>query len=140
MPGATSLEKQEYYAYRQNHFWRIVFTTFDELPVPDEFMQRVQLLQQNNIGLWDVLRNCEREGSLDSNIKNHLENDFEALFAEFPTIKIIIFNGKEAHRFFIRKFGEIPGITYHVMPSTSPANTMKFETKLANWSEVLKPE
>lgn len=138
MPGATSLEKQEYYAYRQNHFWRIIFTAFDALPVPDDFQKKITLLQQNNIGLWDVLQNCEREGSLDSKIKNQVENDFESLFAEFPKIKILVFNGKEAHRYFIKKFGQIEGLRYHIMPSTSPANTTRFDMKLEIWSKVLK--
>lgn len=138
MPGATSLEKQEYYAYKQNHFWRIIFTLFGKLPVSDIFEEKVKVLQQNNIGLWDVLAYCERKGSLDIHIKNHQENDFIALFEEFPKIKKIIFNGKESHKYFLKKFGQIEGITYHVMPSTSPANTTSFENKLKSWSEVLK--
>ncbi len=138
MPGAKSLEKQEYYAYRQNHFWKIIFTFFDSLPVPDDFKEKKQLLQKNNIALWDVLENCERAGSLDTNIKNHRENDFIALFRNYPKIKKIIFNGKESHKYFVKKFGQIEGIKYEVMPSTSPANTMAFEKKLLFWAEALR--
>jgi len=138
MPGATSLDKQEYYAHKQNHFWRIIHTIFNALPVSEIFEEKVNVLQQNNIGLWDVLENCERKGSLDTNIKNKKENDFKTLFAKFPAIKTLIFNGKESHRYFMKKFGQLDGITYHVMPSTSPANTMSFENKLKSWSEALK--
>jgi len=137
MPGATSLEKQEYYAYRQNHFWKIIYSLFGTLPVSEVFEEKKKLLQQNNIGLWDVLQNCEREGSLDTNIRNHQENDFHTLFAEYPSVKTLIFNGKESHKYFIKKFGQLEGITYHVMPSTSPANTMRFEKKFEIWKEVL---
>lgn len=134
MPGIASLEKQEYYAHPRNHFWKIIYTLFDKLPVSIHFEEKIELLQNNKIGIWDVLEHCEREGSLDIHIKNHKPNDFENLFNQFPNIKKIIFNGKESHRYFIKNFGQIKGITYYVMPSTSPANTMSFENKLTTWS------
>lgn len=134
MPGIASLTKQEYYGNPRNHFWRIMYTLFDTLPFSDSFEEKIQLLQKNKIGLWDVLENCERKGSLDIHIKNHKENDFEMLFKQYPTIHTIVFNGKESHKYFIKKFGQIEGITYYVMPSTSPANTMSFENKLKIWS------
>ncbi|WP_026705121.1 DNA-deoxyinosine glycosylase [Flavobacterium soli] len=138
MPGVTSLVKQEYYGYAQNAFWKIMFSIFDKLPVPEAFPQKANLLIKNKIALWDVLQHCERKGSLDIHIKNHIENDFDSLFSEYPKIKRILFNGKESHKYFMKKFGQIEGITYHVMPSTSPANTVAFEKKLQLWSEVLK--
>ena len=138
MPGATSLQQQEYYAYKQNHFWKIMFTLLHELPVPALFEQKAQLLLRNKIGLWDVLQHCEREGSLDTNIRNHQENDFESLLSEYPLIKTLVFNGQQSHKFFLRKFGQLQGIRYFVMPSTSPANTMSFEKKLSAWSAVIK--
>ena len=137
MPGVTSLAKQEYYAYKQNHFWRIMHNQFGNLPVPENFEEKIKILQNNKIGLWDVWEYCERKGSLDIHIKHHKENDFESLFKEFSSIKKIVFNGKESHRYFFKKFGQIQGITYYVMPSTSPANTMSFENKLKLWSEFL---
>ena len=137
MPGIASLEKQEYYAHKRNHFWKIMYTLLDNLPISEIFEEKIQLLQANNIGLWDVLENCERKGSLDIHIKNQKENDFETLFKEFPGISKIVFNGKESHKYFLKKFGQIKGITYYVMPSTSPANTMCFEKKLKIWSTML---
>jgi len=137
MPGLTSLMKQEYYGHPQNAFWKIMFSIFDKLPIPEEFQEKINLLIKNKIALWDVLQLCERKGSLDINIKNQIENDFDSLFAEYPNIKRILFNGKESHKYFVKKFGQIEGITYYVMPSTSPANTVTFEKKLQLWSEVL---
>ncbi|MFB0911444.1 MAG: DNA-deoxyinosine glycosylase [Flavobacterium sp.] len=134
MPGVASLQKQEYYAHKRNHFWKIMYTLFGSLPISEIFSEKIKLLQENRLGLWDVLENCERKGSLDVHIKNQKENDFESLFKEFPRIEKIIFNGKESHRYFVKQFGQIKGITYYVMPSTSPANTMSFENKLKIWS------
>lgn len=138
MPGATSLARQEYYAYNRNHFWPIIYNLLDNTTVPELFDEKIKVLLKNKVGLWDVLEYCERKGSLDIHIKNHKENDFETLFQEYPLIKKIVFNGKESHKYFLRKFGQIEGITYYVMPSTSPANTMSFENKLKMWSEFLK--
>lgn len=138
MPGTMSLEKQEYYANPRNHFWKIIYTLFNGLPIPDNFEKKVEFLQTNKIGLWDVLENCERKGSLDIHIKNHKENDFVALLEKFPAINKIVFNGKQSHAFFSKKFKKIEGITYFVMPSTSPANTMTFENKLKIWSSCFK--
>lgn len=134
MPGIASLEKQEYYAHKRNHFWKIMYLILGDVPQSEIFEEKIKLLQDNKIGLWDVLKNCERKGSLDIHIKNQKENDFETLFQEFPAISKIIFNGKESHKYFLKKFGQIKGITYYVMPSTSPANTMSFENKLKIWS------
>ncbi len=106
----------------------------DELPIDEKFEDKIKLIQNHNIGLWDVLENCERKGSLDIHIKNQKENDFISLFKKYPQVKKIIFNGKESHKYFFKKFGQIKGITYYVMPSTSPANTMSFDKKLEIWS------
>lgn len=133
MPGIASLKKQEYYAHPRNHFWQIMYTLLGSLPISAVFEEKIKLLQANKIGLWDVLENCERKGSLDIHIKNQKENDFDTLFKNYPRITKIIFNGKESHKYFLKKFGQLKGITYYVMPSTSPANTMSFEKKLEIW-------
>jgi hypoxanthine-DNA glycosylase len=134
MPGIASLEKQEYYAHPRNHFWKIIYTLFNNMPISEDFNEKIKFLELNRIGLWDVLQNCERKGSLDIHIKKQTENDFETLFKKYPSINKIIFNGKESHKYFLKKFGQKEGITYYVMPSTSPANTMSFENKLKIWS------
>ncbi|WP_363331696.1 DNA-deoxyinosine glycosylase [Flavobacterium sp.] len=137
MPGVQSLQKQQYYAHPQNAFWKIMFSIFAELPVPPDFESRKQLLIDNGIALWDVLETCEREGSLDTNIKNSVPNKIPELLAENPNIKAIFFNGKESHRLFTKAFGNTIPLPQFVMPSTSPANTMKFEEKLLKWKSLL---
>ena len=57
MPGVASLEKQEYYAHPRNHFWKIIYTLLNNLPIAENFQQKIALLQEHNIGLWDVLEN-----------------------------------------------------------------------------------
>ena len=137
IPGVASLAKQEYYGHPRNHFWPILFELLNTMPVSNVFEDKVKTLQTHKIGLWDVLKNCQRQGSLDIHIKKPLENDFEGLLKQFPNINKIVFNGKESHKYFFKKFGQIQGITYYTMPSTSPANTMSLEKKIEIWAQFL---
>ena len=137
IPGIKSLEKVEYYGNKQNQFWKIICTIFNNTVVPDCYKNKVDFFFFFRIGLWDVVRNCERKGSLDIAIKNQEINDFDTFLNEHPKITTLLFNGKTAYQFFYKKYGQIKGITYYVMPSTSPANTIPFENKLNEWSLIL---
>lgn len=123
MPGRISLTAQQYYANKHNAFWRVIFGMFDE-EVPEGYEQRITFLKSKNIAVWDVLRNCEREGSLDVDIVNEVPNDFPGLFKKYPNIKKIVFVGFNTEH------------EYYQMPSTSPAHTKKFEQKLEAWKIV----
>ncbi|WP_432670460.1 DNA-deoxyinosine glycosylase [Flavobacterium sp. SM2513] len=137
MPGVASLQQQQYYGHPRNHFWKIIAHLYNAAEIPQVYEDRKSILTQNNIALWDVLEFCEREGSLDIAIKNPVPNQILKLLAEQPNITKILFNGKESHKLFIKYFGLLDKIKYHVVPSTSPANTMKFETKLEHWRQAL---
>ena len=95
MPGEKSLELQEYYGNKGNSFWKLLFTLFDQ-PLPQEFSEKKQLLIENNIALWDVLEFCERTGSLDSNIKNEVPNDFKSFYKEYPNLKHVFFSDRKS--------------------------------------------
>ena len=73
IPGVNSLTKQEYYGNKNNQFWKIMYSIFDALPLSDHYDEKIRLLTKNKIGMWDVLANCERKGSLDTNIKTKLK-------------------------------------------------------------------
>ena len=138
MPGAKSLEAQEYYAHPQNSFWKLVSTVL-EVPFPIDYSTKQELLLHHQIALWDVLQACEREGSLDSAIVKEVPNDFDAFLQQHPNIRHIYFNGQKAAAFF-KKYVKTEGsYTLTTLPSTSPANAGKrFEQKLAEW-RVIKP-
>lgn len=142
IPGEESLRKQQYYGYPRNHFWKIMFTIFNT-EFTDDYDEKTTFLLKNNIALWDVIQNCEREGSLDSNIKNPIPNDINGLLLKYPNIKLICFNGKKAEESFkryVQKGLERKDIKTISLPSTSPANTMKFEDKLKIWIETIQVE
>jgi G:T/U mismatch-specific DNA glycosylase len=79
MPSVMSLSKYQYYGNPQNQFWKIVFDLFEEELVDDYEIKR-NLLIENNIALWDVIKSCERDGSSDSKIRKEEINDFETFF------------------------------------------------------------
>lgn len=137
MPGVESLRQNKYYAFNRNHFWKIIFKLFDE-EIYINYNDRVNFLLKNNIALWDVLRNCEREGSLDSNIKNEIPNDFESFFIKYSNIKYIFFNGTTSEKLFKKYIGFKNNniIDYIKLPSTSPAYTKPLEFKLDKWKII----
>lgn len=143
MPGLKSLEAGEYYAHPQNAFWKIMSALFD-MPV-DSYAARLRIIMQNNLALWDVLKYCERAGSLDSAIKNDTieTNDFAAFLTQHKNIRHVFLNGgKAAQEFKRRVLPDLPfditaRLTITQLPSTSPAHArMGFEEKLRVWQSL----
>jgi hypoxanthine-DNA glycosylase len=140
MPGAESLRKLEYYGHTHNQFWKIMFSLFGiVMPSCVSYSEKKKLLLDHRVALWDVLANCEREGSLDSSIKNEKANDFATLFARYPHIKQVFFTSKKAEEYYGKYVGKQPDITYYTLPSPSPANARKtLAEKIAGWQIVLQ--
>jgi len=100
-----------------------------------DYAARLPVLLSHGIGLWDVLQACERAGALDSNIRNAVNNDFRRVTRVARKLKRVCFNGKTAGRFEPVFFEA--GYETVVLPSSSPAYTLKFEEKLKAWRGVL---
>jgi len=136
MPGIKSLQERQYYAHERNAFWFILFKLFDA-DFTNIYQKRVKLLLNNNLALWDTLKFCYREGSLDSNIKNAEPNNISELLNQHQQIKNIIFNGKTAEKFHDKFHARKDRISYYNLPSTSPANARKsIEDKLNEWAII----
>ena len=139
MPGQASLRARQYYAHPRNAFWRIMGSLFGAGPsLPYE--ERTARLQSAGIALWDVLQACVRPGSLDASITDEVANDFPALFARYPNLTHVFFNGSKAETAFGRLV--VPCLpedrpAFCRLPSTSPAHAaMPLEDKLQAWSCV----
>jgi hypoxanthine-DNA glycosylase len=144
MPGMASLSAGQYYAHPRNAFWRImrgIFGIDESLP----YSHRTTALLNQGLAVWDVLKACVRQGSLDSDIVSHsiVANDFKTLFAQCPAIGKIVFNGSTAQQTYIRhvlptldaRCATIPMVR---LPSTSPANSgLDFAEKMHVWREAL---
>lgn len=135
MPSVKSLADAQYYAHPRNAFWPILFEIFGEAPT-DDYEVKKNLIRQNALALWDVAGICEREGSLDSNMRDIQFNDFAALYEKCPSIHTVLCNGGTAHSLFVKSgfAGERCVIR---LPSTSPAYTMAYAKKLAAWQAAL---
>lgn len=145
MPGQRSLDEQRYYAHPRNSFWPIMARLFEFDPELD-YSQRLQALKQNRVGLWDVMAECHRPGSLDSAIvESTIEaNDFSMLLHRYPGIGALLFNGGKAEQSFRRYVWpllqpDFPRLQLLRMPSTSPAHaSLSFEQKLEQWQRLLQ--
>jgi len=139
MPGEKSLELQQYYGNRGNQFWKLLFTIF-EREYTHDYIQRKKLLNDYYIAVWDVLEYCEREGSLDSRIKNEVPNDFEAFYKKHPQVRHVFFSSKNAAAYYDKYVGRKSGVLYDTLPSPSGANaTMSFAEKLEIWRAKILP-
>ena len=144
MPGQRSLAEHQYYAHPRNSFWPIICRLFNNDNTPD-YGQKQRLLLNNHIALWDVLKKCQRKGSLDADIDPRtIElNDFRSFFSRRPEIKAVFFNGARAERLFRKGVLQAlnqtaPALDYHGLPSTSPAHaTLGFAEKYDRWRVIL---
>ena len=138
MPSVKSLAEAQYYAHPRNAFWPILFAIFGQTPT-DDYAAKRALIRANRLALWDVAAVCEREGSLDSDMRDVVYNDFDGLFARCPGIGAVLCNGGTAHSLFV-KSGAAGDRRVVRLPSTSPAYTMPFARKLNAWRDALARE
>ena len=137
IPGKESLCKQQYYGHERNSFWRVMFTLLDQ-PFTDDYDERKRALLDSGIALWDVVKSCEREGSLDANIKHPVINDFGGFFDRYPGIGQVFFNGRTAYHLFKKYVGfTFPGISFTYLGSTSPAHAIRFSQRIDDWRKIL---
>lgn len=143
-PGVASLKAQQYYGHPRNHFWPILFAMFEAKSTTSlgvdclsSYQIRSDWLLARGVGLWDVYASCEREGSLDSQIRHAQVNDLSALRQRCPQLAAIAHNGGESFKH--ARHTQALGLPVYKLPSTSPANaSWRFERKLAAWREVFQ--
>ncbi|MDB5933658.1 MAG: hypothetical protein JWQ01_1002 [Massilia sp.] len=135
-PGAASLAAQQYYAHPRNQLWPILSTLTGEDLAGLPYAERLSRLLAHGFGLWDVLGACEREGSLDSAIRNPAANDFARLRELCPELETVGFNGQTSGK-FASEFAQA-GYRTVVLPSTSPAHaSLSFDEKLTRWCDLM---
>lgn len=143
MPGKKSLDEQRYYAHPRNSFWWIMSRCF-QFSESLGYAERLDVLKSNGVALWDVLHDCDRQGSLDNNIVRQSEvcNDFSVFLNQHATIRKILFNGAAAETIFKRHWSSLMTdeqcLQWQRMPSTSPAHAaLTREDKQLIWQQGL---
>ena len=143
-PGVASLQAQQYYGHPQNQFWRVLSAILCDIyafsPLKfgaSSYQIRSEWLLSKKLGVWDVYATCERVGSLDSNIRQPVLNDFSMLKTLCPDLQAIAHNGGESFKH--AKHTQNLGVPVFRLPSTSPANaSWSFERKVAAWRDVFE--
>lgn len=128
MPSEASLRAGQYYAHPRNRFWPLMAALYG-VDASAPYPQRIAALNAAGVGLWDVIGQCVRAGSLDSAIERGSEvaNPIAALCARLPRLRAIALNGGKAAQAFARYVApELEAFdvrpTFVELPSTSPAN------------------
>ena len=134
-PSIKSFENSFYYAHPRNQFWKIL-SDITGYPVTIK-EQKIWLLKQMKWGLWDMVKSCNRDNSLDTSLKSIEVNDISSLLNEYPSIQKIAFTGKKAQQLYHKSFPNLDIETIY-LPSPSPAfASMKYEDKRDEYKRLL---
>lgn len=138
MPGPVALKKRQFYGFDGNHFWHIMPKLFGRERSPS-YEERIQMLREQRVALWDVLHSCRRKTALDADIKNPKPNRIPELLKKFPNIKAVFINGRAAYNIFMKHFGAHIKHPVFYLPSSSPANAaISPSKKIEAWKIILK--
>lgn len=138
LPGEASLAAGEYYAHSQNRFWELVGGALRIALRPLPYADRLAALSARHVGLWDVVAEARRAGSLDSAIRDAAANDLAALVETLPALAAIGFNGRTAAATGrARLAARARPLRLIDLPSSSPAYAaMPFADKQARWNAI----
>lgn len=136
LPSVKSREEGFYYGNPQNRFW-LVLSFIYNLEVPRTIDEKIKILINNNIALWDVIESCDIIGSSDSSIKNIIPADLDKIFSN-TNIQSIYANGKKASKLYKKYCEKNTGKEIIELPSTSPANAIYTLDKLLEAWKVIK--
>jgi hypoxanthine-DNA glycosylase len=135
LPGEASLAVQQYYGNPRNAFWRLMEGVLGASLVPLVYEDRLATLLAHGVGLWDVIAEAERRGSLDAAIRDPAANDLLALVETLPALRLVAFNGGTAAKLGGRLVADrVPTLA---LPSSSPAHAARtFAQKAEAWSAL----
>ncbi|MFD1957095.1 DNA-deoxyinosine glycosylase [Paenibacillus thailandensis] len=142
-PSVKSLEHRQFYGHPRNYFWPLVYALFGAGEPSPVYEERLAFLREKRLAAFDVIESCEREGSLDMNIRNERPNDLPGLVKRYPGLKCFAFNGSKAYDTYRKYFrGEVAlkHLALLKLPSTSPIPTpamRSLEDRLEAWRAIL---
>lgn len=126
-PSIASLSKSEMFGHTQNAFWWMAgdclgfrrqlgvnaegkpykltqYLRYDESHVLS-YEDQLHLFTSKGFALWDIIKSCERKGSLDQDIKNETPNEIWNFCKSHETVKrIVLANGGTGCTMFNRHF------------------------------------
>lgn len=136
-PSVKSRENKFFYSHPQNRFWKIIAYITNTSPVPSTIDEKKNMLLNNKIALFDVIKSCDITGSSDTSIKNVEPWDL-SIILDSCNIKKVYANGNKAYELYMKYCYNNLKRSIIKLPSTSPANaSFNFERLLSEWSQIL---
>lgn len=120
LPSVQSRANDFYYGHKQNRFWKVLAGVFNE-EVPQTIEDKLALLHNNHVAIWDVIQECDIKGSNDASIKNVIPTNIEKILRN-SNVKMIFANGATAGKLYSKFQLEQTKCEAINLPSTSPAN------------------
>jgi TDG/mug DNA glycosylase family protein len=135
MPGPESLRRVQYYGYPRNQFWRLISAVTGE-PAPKEYRMRLAWLKELGISLWDTIAACERQGALDSAIREAQPNDIAGLLTSHPSIRAVFANGRKAQSMLTRYHPNLQRPVFYLPSSSNGHAAMNILQKVQAWQRL----
>ena len=137
LPGEQSLAAQRYYAHPRNLFWTLIGEVIGEELVSLDYDDRLRALLRHRVGLWDVVAEASRAGSLDAAIRDPHENDLLSLVRSLPSLRAVAFNGGTSAKVGMRQLEPVAEqLALIRLPSSSPAYAGRMELKRTAWAAL----
>ncbi|MDY0194888.1 MAG: DNA-deoxyinosine glycosylase [Sulfurovaceae bacterium] len=135
-PSIKSIENNFYYTHPQNQFWKIL-SSITSYPINNRD-QKIWLLKESRLGLWDMVSSCNRENSADSSIEDEEVNDIASLLEKYPSIQTVAFTGRKSQALFDINFGHLDIQTCYLPSPSSAYAKLSIEGKIISYKEALK--
>lgn len=136
-PSVESRKNKFYYAHPQNRFWKMLAKCYQQ-DTPQSLEEKLEFLSAHRLALFDVLTECELQGSSDSRIRKAIPAPLAKLTKDTQIEKILI-NGRTAAKFYERLVFPKPLGKVYVLPSTSAANAaFNLEKLCLEWGKALQ--
>lgn len=136
LPGERSLAMERYYAHPRNSFWHLIGHVIGRDLQPLAYGERLDALLSAGVGLWDTVESANREGSLDSALRDSRLNALAGFVATLPQLRAVGFNGAASARVGAAQL-ERSNIALLRLPSSSPAYAaMSLARKKELWAAL----
>jgi len=134
-PSIDSFKESFYYAHKRNQFWKIL-SAITGYPINNRD-QKLWLLKRSKIALWDMVKHCSRDNSLDSSLENIEVNNIAKFLEDNPTINKIAFTGRLAERLYRLNFDYLDIETIYLPSPSSAYAKMSLQNKIEIYKEKL---
>ena len=137
-PSDASRKAGFAYGHPQNRFWKLLADICGEL-LPVTPGEKMELLYNNKIAIWDVIASCDITGSSDASIVNVTPNDI-SIILDRCNISAIFANGRTAQKLYDKYIKVVTEREIVYLPSTSPANaSFSYKRLYDSWNEKIRP-